>query len=96
MADLTLDELRARLHPTGDDGEWFARDELALMVDGIDAAIKQRERDSKDAARYRWLREQHNMPIRSWHVRTPSNDVPEIEGLDDAIDSAMAKESGNG
>ena len=44
---------------------------------------------AKDAARYRWLREQHNSEGRSFHVRTTCNDVP--DNLDAAIDAAMAK-----
>lgn len=89
MADLTLDELRARLHPTGDGGEWVARDELALMVDGIDAAIKQREQDKLDAARYRWLAEVCGDADLFMETRNKSE-------LDARIDAAMTKESGNG
>lgn len=100
MADMTLDELRARLHPTGDDGEWFARDELALMVDGIDAAIKQREQDAKDTARLDWMDAHPRLAtivIDGHPTECYFYGVSGAAGLKlrEIIDVAMAKESGN-
>ena len=43
----------------------------------------------KDAARYRWLREQHVSDGRSWHIRLPSNDVGPVD-IDAAIDEAIS------
>ena len=52
---------------------------------------------AKDAARYRWLREQHNYNGGSgWHVRAHNedlhSDIP--DDLDAAIDAAMAATDG--
>lgn len=46
----------------------------------------------KDAARYRWLREQHNSTDSfTWHVRSNTTDIP--DELDAAIDAAMKAEN---
>jgi hypothetical protein len=71
------------------------------FADAIDAAIKQREQDAKDAARYRWLRNESGRNGKPY-IRC---DDPPFEPLhywitavtaDRCIDRAMAKESGNG
>lgn len=101
MAEMTLEELRARLYPTCDDGEWFARDDLALMVGGIDAAIKQCEQDKQDAARYRWLRDKSGRALQPY-IRCDDSPFEPMDywitagTADTCIDRAMAKESGNG
>jgi hypothetical protein len=84
MADtMTLEQVRKgmsecidmRVHP------WL--ETVMFWQNAIDAAIKQREQDAKDAARYRWLKENVNCDL-----------LPE-DVIDEAI-VAMAKESGNG
>jgi hypothetical protein len=89
------EEIRDEGHPG-----WGNTCEFA--ADAIDAAIKQREQDAKDAARYRWLRDKsrqmsHDPDMSGNHhwlfgcnisyaLRGPTADA--------AIDAAMAKESG--
>jgi len=63
--------------------------ELKHKKQGLPVALAM-EQQAKDAARYRWLRAEHESFGRSWHVRKPSNDVVEID-LDAAIDAAMAE-----
>lgn len=46
--------------------------------------------DARDAARYRWLRVHSTGPAEPWSTHS----CP--ESLDDVVDAAMAKESGNG
>lgn len=94
MADtMTLEELRESLDvgclPNTDRPRWFA---------AIDAAIRQREQGAKDAARYRWLLENSRM------FSSPECDGLQLPitfcslndfDLTQAIDDAMARESGN-
>lgn len=61
--------------------------------DAIDAAIKQRERDAKDAARYRWLLRDVGRAV-DLLTDAELGGMPAYE-IGDAIDSATAKESGN-
>lgn len=76
---------------------YAAKEKLRRMA----TAIKQREQDKRDAARYRWLRDKSGR-AGSPYIRC---DDPPFKPLDywitagtadSCIDRAMAKESGNG
>lgn len=106
MADMTLEQVRDWHRQIQVDQ--FSSEAVSASnkdaADAIDAAIKQRERDKGDAARYRWLRDKsrqmsHDPDMSGNHywlfgcnisyaLRGPTADA--------AIDAAMAKESGNG
>ena len=88
MAKMTLEQVRDRLR------RWGARisdglfsHEAKEMAYSIDAAIKQREQDAKDAERYRWMRGMRNRERAADLAKHKMN-------LDAAIDAEMAKESG--
>lgn len=102
MADtMTLEQVRSNMR---DAMNSVLKDDTRRMVvdwyNAIDAAIKQREHDVKDAARYRWLLGTHDKlcePIQDmWTEVTHSErEYPTKNEWDSAIDAAMAKESGN-
>jgi hypothetical protein len=92
MADITLEQVRFwhEIKRDSFEGRGMPRDatDHAKMVAALDAAIKQREQDAKDAARYRWLAKRENGDL---YMENPDKEL-----LDRAIDAAMAKESANG
>lgn len=104
MADtMTLEQVLFEARLVANNGcVSITRKNCAEWADAIDAAIKQREQDKGDAARYRWLRDKsrqmsHDPDMSGNHhwlfgcnisyaLRGPTADA--------AIDAAMAKESG--
>jgi hypothetical protein len=99
---MALEQVRDSLRKVATNaGNDYKRGWANELADAIDAAIKQREQDTKDAARYRWLRN------KSGRDGTPyiRCDDPPFKPMDywitagtadSCIDRAMAKESGNG
>lgn len=97
MADtMTLEQVRDELRYCAE-GNYQVP--ALVLADAIDAAIKQREQDAKDAARYRWLRD-HSGRDGQPYIRC---DDPPFEPMDywitagtadSCIDRAMAEESG--
>ena len=98
MADMTLEQVRdylekrkahafSVLDPT--DAELNRR-----SIDAIDAVIKQREQDAKDAERYRWLAQYSNLFTVNDLLR--ADQYTTLTRACDALMSmaAMAKESG--
>ena len=77
------DEMRAWRSHTG-----FESLRLLGWANAIDAAIKQREQDAKDAARYRWLRDFADSY--TWDYLGGIG----ADRVEATIDAAMAKESG--
>lgn len=56
-------------------------------------AAQAQAQDAKDAARYQWLRDDRNYPDRDWWTNELEAAVTPDQ-FDNAIDAAMAKESG--
>ena len=105
MSTMTLEQVRDELRATADhadsgyDKAWAIR-----LADAIDAYLREREALKRDAERYRWLRDV------AWSLPAiPQEELPacavfsgsgrrckDISGeeMDQAIDDAMAKESG--
>jgi len=82
MADtMTLEELRT----------WAVCHAYMEVADAIDAAIKQREQDKRDAARYRHMIE--TSPFMCFGASEYSKKSDLDEAIDNSI-AAMAKESG--
>ena len=103
MADtMTLEQVRDELRAFCYSEHVVApRSTVKEWVETIDAAIKQREQDKLDAARYRWLRDKSGRAgspyIRCDHPPFKPMDYWITAGTaDSCIDRAMAKESDNG
>jgi hypothetical protein len=111
MADtMTLEQVRDRLQlytdyrsTGGHEGKHLSPADLEACADAIDAAIKQREQDAKDAARHRWLRDTQTTFGVSAQYDTAGKPIfyvrlhgfgTSADDVDAAIDAAMAKESG--
>lgn len=100
MADtMTLEQVLIESRIVANNGcVTVTRKNCAEWADAIDAAIKQREQDKRDAARFCWLFGNAVDDARA-EVYTASLQTTQRFNIDDwrrEIDAAMAKESGNG
>ena len=92
MADtMTLEQVRDELRYCAE-GNYQVP--ALVLADAIDAAIKQRDQDAKDAARYRWLTQYPNLYTVNDLLR--ADQYTTLTRACDALmpDAAMAKESG--
>ena len=90
MADtMTLEQVRSNMRDAMN--SVLKDDTRRIVVDwynAIEAAIKQREHDKRDAARYRWLRD--SADSYTWDYLGGIG----ADRVDAAVDAAMVKESG--
>jgi hypothetical protein len=93
MADtMTLEQALIEALIVANDGRvTVTRENCAKWADAIDAAIKQREQDKRDAARYRHMIE--TSPFMCFGASEYSKKSDLDEAIDNSI-AAMAKESG--